>query len=114
MKMNKMTKENEHVNATNGTGKVGICLSGNLNTPHLTKECNGINIVIDMEDGALLPALLSELKFIGRPDIDVVELLPNEELFDIKGFLNKINKRRSENPAALKPKAANRNIQAQQ
>jgi hypothetical protein len=107
--MNTITNEN-----VNSTGRVGICLSGNLDTPHLSKDCNGINIVIDMEDGALLPSLLSELKFIGRPEIDVVELLPNEELFDIKGFLNTVNKRRSENPAALKPKAANRSIQAQQ
>lgn len=90
---------------TTGTGKVGISVSGNLDSPHLDSECNGICFVIDMEDGPMLPMLLNELKFIGKPEINVVELLKNEELFDIRAMLAEIKRRKSENPAMLKPKA---------
>lgn len=90
--------------STTGTGRVGICLSGNLDTPNLSKDCNGINITIDIEDGPMLPMLLKELKFVGKPEIDVVELLEDEELFDIKGMLATIKRKKASKPAMLKPK----------
>ena len=99
---------NMNINAnteTTGTGKVGISVSGNLDTPHLDPSCNGICFVIDMENGPMLPMLLNELKFIGKPEINVVELLKDEELFDIKAMLAEIKRRKASNPAMLKPKA---------
>ena len=85
-----------------GTGKIGICVSGNLNSPHLSAECNGINFVIHPNDAPLLPALFKHLSFIGQPVVQVVELLENEELFDIKGILKTIATRKNENRISKK------------
>lgn len=92
---------------TTGTGKVGISVSGNLDTPHLDSNCNGICFVIDMEDAPMLPMLLNELKFIGKPEINVVELLKNEKLFDIRAMLAEIKRRKASNPAMLKTTTRN-------
>ena len=97
-----------NVNPSNnevGTGKAGVCLKGNLSTPYLDKNCNGINIVIPFDDAVYLPMLLKELKFSGNgPEIEIVELLPDEELFDIRAMLATIDKMKKDAKAMLKKK----------
>lgn len=87
-----------------GTGKAGICVKGNLATPHLDRQCNGINIVIPFDDAVYIPMLLKELRFAGNgPEIDVVELLEGEELFDIKAMIATIEQMKAAKaPAKLK------------
>lgn len=87
------------------TGQAGISISGNLDTENLI-ACNGINIVISMEDAELIPELLKHLNFIGEPDIEVVELLENEKLFNIRGMINAINARKRKD--TIKKKAIRR------
>lgn len=97
-----------NVNPSNneaGTGKAGVCLKGNLSTPYLDKNCNGINVVIPFDDAVYLPMLLKELKFSGKgPEIEIVELLPDEELFDIRAMLATIDKMKKESQTTLKKK----------
>ena len=90
------------------TDKAGICVKGNLATKHLDKSCNGINIVIPFNDAAYIPLLLQELRFEGNgPEIDVVELFENEELFDIKAMIKTIEEKKKNAPMKLKKKNRN-------
>ena len=92
-----------------GTGKLGICVSGNLDTPHLRPETNGIDFVISVDDAPLLSELFQHLKWLSPPEITPVQLLPGEQLMDIKALIAEIKKRKDdggdgENAKMLMPK----------